>query len=453
MSGVDRSGPPPAGALRPFRAPPIERRTVAAQVPLFVVRIPRLPVVTAALVLRGAGETAVAAEQAGRASLTADALDGGTRRRSGTALAEALEAVGADASVSAGWDSTTALVSSPADRWGEGLDLLAEMVLAPGFPADEVDRSRDQALARVQQRANDPSALAADRSAALFYADGEAYGRPLGGTEASLTTLDRDALAQWADERYRPGSAGLVVVGDVDADEVEEVAAGVLAGWEGDAPVPPAPLGRPRFPERCVHVIHRPGSVQSELRLGHPGAARSVPDHAELTVANSVLGGTFGSRLNMNLRETRGFTYGVRSSFAFRRGPGPFTVSTAVDTGVTAQAVAEAMKEVERYHADGPTDDEVRSARDYIAGVFPLRLETTGRVAGRVAELFVHGLPDDDWTELRERIRGVDRDAAHTAFRRHVHPERLAVVVVGDADAVAPALEALDLGPVTVHDR
>lgn len=453
MNGVDRSGPPPAGPLRPFRAPPIERRVVAADIPLFVVRIPRLPVVTAALVLRGAGETAAAPGEEGRASLTADALDGGTKRRSGTALAEALEAVGADASVSAGWDSTTASVSSPADRWGEGLDLLAEMVLAPGFPAEEVDRSRDQALARVQQRSKDPSALAADRSAALFYADGERYARPLQGTDESLRALDRGSLASWAEARYRPGSAGLVVVGDVDADEVERVAGSILAGWEGAAPVPPAPLGRGRFPDRGVHVIHRPGSVQSELRLGHPGAARGIPDHAELVVANSILGGTFGSRLNMNLRETRGFTYGVRSNFAFRRGPGPFTVSTAVDTAVTAEAVSEAVKEVERYHRDGPTDDEVRSARDYIAGVFPLRLETTGRVAGRVSELFVHELPDDDWTELRERIRGVERAAAHAAIRRHVHPERLTVVVVGDADAVSGDLEALDLGPVTVHDR
>lgn len=452
MSDLDRTVPPAPGPLRPFHVPPIDRRVVAGGVPLFIVRMPRLPVVTSALVVRGAGEAAALPGEAGRAVLTADALDGGTRRRSGTALAQALEAVGADASVSAGWDSTTALASGPADGWKEALDLLAEMMLAPGFPEAEVERVREQALAQLQQRAKDPAALAADRAATLFYAEGEPYGRPLAGTEATLAGMGRDTLVTWAAERYRPGSAGVVVVGDIDADEVERVADGVLAGWEGQASPPPVPAGEPRFTTRTVHVIDRPGAVQSELRLGHPGAARSIADHAELVVGNAVLGGTFGSRLNMNLRETRGFTYGVRSGFAFRRGPGPFSITTAVDTAVTAEAVREVLGEVERYHADGPDDDEVRSARDYIAGVFPLGLETTGRVAGRVAELFVHELPDEDWTDWRDRVRRVERAGAHAAIRRYLRPEQLTVVVVGDADVVAPALEALEVGPVTVHD-
>lgn len=452
MSAVDRSGPPPAGPLRPFHVPPLERRVVGADLPLLTVHMPRLPVVTASLVLRGAGESALPVAEAGLASLTADALDGGTQRRSGSALAEALEAVGADAGVAAGWDSTTATVSGPADLWAEGLDLLLEMVLAPDFPADEVERCRDQALAQLRQRNDDPAALATVAAAALAYADGEPYARPLRGTRASLEAAGRAELVRWADERYRPAVAGLVVVGDIDAGEVERVAAELLAGWSGAAPLPPPPGGRARFGHRTLHLIHRPGSVQSEVRLAHPGATRSTPDHAALVVGNSVLGGTFGSRLNMNLREARGFTYGVRSGFAFRRGPGPFSVATAVDTAVTAEAVAEAVREVERYHRDGPTDDEVRSARDYLAGVFPLGLETTGRVAARVAQLFVHDLPDAAWTGYRDEIRGVQRDEAHAAIRRHLKPAELTIVVVGDADAVAADLEALELGPVTVHD-
>lgn len=451
--GPDRSGPPSPGPLRPFRVPPIRHLRLESGLPVSVVQVPRLPVVTAAFVFRGAGESGVDVGRAGLPSLTADALEGGTTRRSGTALAEALEAAGADASVAAGWDTTTASVSCLTDRWAEGLDLLAEMVLAPSFPEGEVDRSRNQALARIRQRAKEPSALAADRSAALFYADGEPYGRPLQGTEASVTPLDRSALQAFADAAYRPDGAALVVAGDVDADEVREVAEGILAGWTGGAAVPAPPEGRARFAERTVHVIHRPGSVQSELRLGHPGAPRVTPDHPSLVVANAVLGGTFGSRLNMNLRETRGFTYGVRSHFSFRRGPGPFTVSTAVDTDVTADAVREALGEIERFVAHGPSEDEVRSARDYIAGVFPLQLETTGRLAGRVAQLMVYGLPDDAWTRYRDDIRAVERDGAHEAFRRWVSPARLTVVVVGDAEVVTPALEALDVGPVTVHDR
>jgi zinc protease len=431
--------------------PDVERVRLEGGLPVHVIRLPRLPVVSAAFVFKGAGETAVAAAQAGRATLTAAALEGGTRKRSGTALAEALEEVGADVSVQAGWDSTVASVSCLTDRWADGLDLLAEMVLAPAFPEVEVDRARDQALAGIRQREKDPGALAAYRAAGLFYAPGEAYGRSARGDEASVSGLDREALVRFAADTYRPDGAGLVVVGDVDRDEVIEVAQGLLAGWEGAAPVPAAPSGQARFDHPTIHVVHRPGAVQSELRLGHPGAARSTADYSALVVANAILGGTFGSRLNMNLRESKGFTYGVRSSFGFRRGPGPFTVSTAVDTDVTAAAVREAVGELDRYVREGPTDDEVRSVRDYIAGVFPLRLETTGRVAGRLAELMIHELPDDAWTRYRDDIRAVDVGSAHEAARRHIHVDRLTTVIVGDADVVADELRALDLGPVTVH--
>ncbi|MBT8402238.1 MAG: insulinase family protein [Gemmatimonadetes bacterium] len=447
----DRTQAPEPGALRPFRVPGVHTRRLSNGLELHVVPLPRLPVVTAAFVFPSGGETGIPRAQAGRAALAAQALEGGTRRRSGTALAEALEAVGADVGVSAGWDSAVASVSTLTDRWAEGMDLLAEMVLAPSFPDAEVERVRDQVLARIRQRSKDPSALAADRSIGFYFAADEPYGRPVRGTEATIEGLGPSDLRDWVERAYRPDGAGLVVAGDIDPDEAQAVLEPLVAGWEGRATIPEAPAGRARHEEAAVHIVHRPGSVQSELRLGHPGAPRAIPDHPALVVANSVLGGTFGSRLNMNLRESRGFTYGVRSGFAFRRGPGPFSISTAVDTDVTADAVREAVGELRRYVAEGPSEDEVRAARDYIAGVFPLRLETTGGVAMRVAELLVHDLPDDAWTRYREDIRAVDANAAHAAVRRHMQPDRLVCVVVGDAEKIAPGLEALELGPVTVH--
>ncbi len=450
-AALDRTRAPAPGALRPFHVPPAELRTLDNGLPVRMVSLPRLPVVTAALVLP-AGEAALSADRAGLAVLTANALEGGTRKRSGTALAEALEAVGADVSVHANWDATVAYLSCLADHFAEGLDLLAEMVLAPAFPEGEVERARDQALARIRQRAKDPSALAGDKAAELFYAEGEPYGRPSGGTEASIAPRTAAELADYARAYYRPSGGGLVVAGDVEHGEVEAWARSVFAGWEGAPPVEPGVAGRPRFRERTVHVIHRPGSVQSELRIGHPAVSRSTPDYPALVVANAILGGTFTSRLNLNLRETRGFTYGVRSGFAFRRGPGPFSVRTAVDTGVTADAVREAVGEVERYVLDGPSEAEVDAARDYVAGVFPLRLETTEQIAGRVAELVVHRLPEDAWTRYRDEIRAVTPAAATAALRRHVRPSELTIVVVGDADQVREPLESLELGPVHVHD-
>jgi zinc protease len=179
---------------------------------------------------------------------------------------------------------------------------------------------------------------------------------------------------------------------------------------------------------------------------------RKVAGYESLVVSLAVLGGTFSSRLNLNLREKHGFTYGIRARMGYRRGPGPFSISTAVDTGVTAAAVREIVGEVTRYVADGPDENEVVSARDYLAGVFPLRLETTGQVASRVGELLLFDLPPDTWAGYRDRIRAVTPDSAHAAAREHVRPDDLAICVVGDAEVVVPELEALELGPVEVRE-
>ncbi|HZD05038.1 MAG TPA: insulinase family protein, partial [Longimicrobiales bacterium] len=227
---------------------------------------------------------------------------------------------------------------------------------------------------------------------------------------------------------------------------------GHFADWVGDPPTRPDVDARPRSRERTVHVVHREGSVQSEIRIGHPGAPKTTPDYFPLLVANTVLGGAFTSRLNLNLREEHGFTYGVRSRFSFRRGAGPFSVSAAVGTDVTADAVREVVNELEGLVEDGPTEEETRAARDYIAGVFPLRLETTGQVAARVAELVVYGLPDDWHATYRDRVRAVEADSATEAVRRHIRPGEAQIVVVGDADAVTAPLEALGLGTVIIHE-
>jgi len=206
----------------------------------------------------------------------------------------------------------------------------------------------------------------------------------------------------------------------------------------------------PATRERRVWVVDRPGSVQSEIRVGHVGVERSNPDVYALSVLNTLLGGAFTSRLNLNLRERNGFTYGVRSRFSLRSRPGSFQVSTAVAGDVTAPAVREILGELERLVEEGPIDDEVVAARDYIAGVFPLRLESTGQVASRIVEQVVFGLPEDYHRTYRDRIRSVTTDEALEVGRRHVRPYEAQVVVVGAAEVVAPALEQLAVGPVEV---
>ena len=450
MEIQDRSKPPAPGRLRPFEPPPVVREPLANGLDLVLVPRPRLPLVTVML-LMDVGEAGIPAERAGLALLTGSALDGGTRHRDGAALAEALEGIGTSLGVSTGWDAASVSLTCPADRLDEAVALLAEVVLEPAFPGGEVERVRVGRLASIAQRKADPRSLADDEAARFVHAEGVPYGRPVGGTRESIGALDREELAAFASRAYAPGGGALIVVGDAEPSEVRALAARTFGGWTGRPPGAPALLApEPRYRERRIVLVNRPGAVQSELRLGHVGVPRSVPEHEALVILNAILGGSFVSRLNLNLRERNGFTYGVRSGFSFRRGAGPFTIGTAVGTEQTAAAVREAVHEVETLLDSGPTEEEVATARDYLAGVFPLRFESTAQVASRVAELVIHSLPDDHLATYRDRIREVSREAAWEAGRRHIRPGEFTLVVVGDAATVREPLEALDFGPVEV---
>ncbi|HEX9885103.1 MAG TPA: pitrilysin family protein [Longimicrobiales bacterium] len=448
---LDRFTPPVPGAVRSFDFPEVSRSSLSNGLEVWSAAAPRVPLVTLSLVLP-VGEAGVPQERAGALALTADALEGGTLRRSGTELAEAFERLGITFSAAAGWDGTSLSVTCLADRMERAVALLAEVAMEPAFPGDEVNRLREQSLSRIRQRLMDPSGFATDRAAALFYADEVPYARPVGGTEASVSDLTPEVLRSFWERCFRPRGAAVVAVGDLDTQALAGALEAAFGAWTGDAPSRPDFAPEPRADGRAVHVVHRPGSVQSELRIGHVGAPRDTPDYVPLAVANTVLGGSFTSRLNLNLRERNGFTYGVRSRFSFRRQAGPFTVSTAVGSDQTAPAAREVMAELETFARQGPTEEETATARDYIAGVFPLQLETTSQVAGRITEIVVYDLPEDWPTFFRDRVRSVTAQAAADAARRHIRPGSAQIVVVGDAEAVTSTLEAEGLGPVTVHD-
>ena len=444
--------PPQVGAIRPYEFPTIDRRRLSNGMDVRAVSQDTVPIVTAMVVLR-AGETAVAAGDSGLAVLTADALEGGTSRFSSTELARALEDVGASFGAATGWDSTTVAVSCHAEHLARAVPLLAEMIRRPAFEEAEFGRYRQQRLATAVQRRMNPSALAVDAHARFVFANGATYGRPLGGIEASLARLGADDARAFAARHYGPAEAAAVIVGNLDPAEAVAVLEEGLGGWQRRVEALPEPSARPRGRKRAVHVVNRPGSVQSQIRVGHVGVDRAVEDYFATIVLNLILGGSFSSRLNLNLRERHGFTYGVTSSFAVRRGPGPFAVSTAVDSAVTAAAVTEIFREIESIVAAGPNRDEVETARNYLAGVFPLRLETTGQIASRIAGMIVYGLGDDYYRRYRDRVGRVTRADVAAAARRHIRPAELCTVVVGDAGEVAGPLEKLDIGPVHVHDE
>lgn len=450
MNGPSRADVPSSGPVRSFDFPPVHARSLDNGLRIRSVQLVRLPVVTVLVVL-DAGEGLLGEERAGVAALTGDCLEGGTTNRSGVELAEALETIGAGLAVGTGWDSTTVSLSCMADRLDEAMGLLAEVLLQPTFPEDEVERIRGQRLAAIRQREMDPASIATIAARRLMYVDGVSYGRPSSGTAESVGTFSPAAARQFVEERYRPKGSGVVVVGDVDSGQVRSLVETHFGQWSGAAECQPQMWAEPRNRERGIVVVPRADAVQSEIRIGHIGQPRSTPDYFPLRVVNTVLGGAFTSRLNLNLREEHGFTYGVRSRFELRKGPGPWCVSTAVGTDVTAQAVKEAVSEITTLVADGPTEEEVGAARDYLAGVFPLQLETTGQIASRVAELLIYDLPDDYYANYRDRMRGVTLEETVEVARRCIRPDEMTVVVGGDAEEVQGPLEALGWGPVTVE--
>ena len=445
-----RADAPPPGAIRPYAFPAVEQGRLGNGMEVRVVHRVPFPIVTAMVVIR-VGETAAPEGSSGLAVLTGDALEGGTVHRTSRQLAKEMEAIGASFGVAAGWDSTTAALSCMADHLPAALPLLAEMVRAPAFTATDFERYRAQRLAAAAHRRMDPASLAADAHARFVFAEGDTYARPLAGTASSVGGLGPGDAHAFVAANYGPSQATLVVAGDIEPAEALALAELSFGGWSREAGPAPQPRVSARGPGRSVHLVHRPGSVQSEIRVGHVGVARSVEDYFPLVVLNLTLGGSFSSRLNLNLRERNGFTYGVRSSFATRRGPGPFVVSTSVENAVTGAATEEIFREIEGIVEVGPTGEEVAAATSYLAGVFPLRLESTGQIASRVAEMVVYDLPGDYYGTYRDRVRQVTREQAAESARRHIRPDALCTVVVGDADEVAGSLEALGIGPVVVH--
>ena len=446
---LDRSHPPGPGPRRPFNFPPIERFALPNGLPVLMARTDGFPVVTVGLILPAAG-VHEPPERAGLASLVAALLESGTERRTAAEIAEAFEGLGVQFGVGTGWDATQAEMTSLASRSAAGIDLLAELVRTPAFPGVEVDRVRKEHIAEILQRRAEPRGLANEAAARYIFSPSSPFSRPLGGTATTLDGLTHEDIAAFHGARYTPFGAVIVIAGNVEPEEARDLAARAFGDWAGPASETPVVPVEPASTTRRVVLVDRPGSVQSEIRVGQVGVPRSTPDYFPLVVMNTILGGAFTSRLNMNLREKQGFTYGVSSGFAMRRHAGPFLISTAVQTEVTAPALTEILREVEGVREAPVTPEELEDARNYLAGVFPLRLQTTEGVASRLAELALFDLPPDYFDDYRDRILAVDVEEVHRVAQERIRPAELSIVIAGDAATIRGPVEALSLGPVEV---
>lgn len=443
---IDRSRPPAPDEPRSFHFPAVTRQRLPGGLQIVALPMDRVPLLYLGLLVP-AGSLYEPADLPGLASLTGELLDEGTRQRDATGIAAAVEGLGGRLSTGADWDVGYASMMLLAHHREPGLDLLAEIATEATFPSDEVERLRRETLTRLIQRRDRPSSLADERLSRALYGDGP-YGLPRQGTESSLGRCDRERILELYHQSYHLSEATLVAVGDLDLDALIRQTEALL-DRRGDA-LPPRPrkVTPPPRTGITVHLVDRPGAAQTELRVGHVGVERTHPDYVALVVTNVILGGKFTSRINLSLRERHGYTYGATSRFRARLGPGPFLVSTAVATDVAGPATREILHEMRRMREEEPSAEELDDTKSYIGGVFAYTLQSIGGLAQRLETIATYGLDDDYYETYPERVRAVTRRDVATVARRHLHPDRAAVVAVGPAETLGPQLEAL--GPVDV---
>jgi zinc protease len=449
MAAIDayKSLPQPGPAPK-FALPPFKRAKLSNGLELIVVERHELPLVAMNLVFP-VGRAIDSNESAGLASMTTSVWDEGTKTRTAEQTADELGRIGATVGFSSGWDTTSARLFSLKRHLPAALEIYADMLINPIFPQSELEREKKMALSRLLQARNEPTALAQLAIGPALYGEKNPYGQPALGTTKSIESIDRDMLVKFY-KQCRPNGAALIAVGDITADELKKELEKAFAGWTSEQSPKMAADAFPIPPTRPTRIvlIDKPGAAQSVITVARLGAMRDSPDYYSLNVMNAMLGGQFMSRLNMNLREDKGYTYGARSAFEWRvHAPGPFVASSSVKTDVTAAALAEFLKEIDGIRgAKAIAADELDASKDYLTRGFPGEFETASQIAQRLETLVEFHLSDDYYNTMIPKLKAVTAAEALAAAKKYIHPDALSIIVVADREKVEKSLSELPVG-------
>jgi predicted Zn-dependent peptidase len=447
----DRSKPPVPGPPPPLRLPPIQKQALTNGLRVWIVEHHEVPLVQANLIVT-AGSGADPADLFGAASFAAAMLDEGAGTRSAPALAEAIESLGAELATASSFDASAVRLSVPVKSLEPALALMADVVQRPTFPEDELERLRKERLTALVQARDDPESIVEFGFPRIVFGPAHRYGTVGMGTERTLKAMTREYLERFYREHFRPENAALIVVGDVTPASVLPALEQTFGGWKAAAPGAPTPgvAAAPQLTRRQVVIVDKPGAAQSQIRIGLVGVPRSTPDYTTLQVLNTILGGSFTSRLNSNLREKHGYAYGAFSTFEMRLAPGAFYATAGVQTDKTAEATREFFNELQGIRQT-VGEEELERAKNYLALGFPAEFETTGDLARKLEELIVYRLPEDTFSTFIDRVRKVTADGVRKAALRYIQPDKMAVVVVGDRKVIEAPIKALNLGPFTMQ--
>ncbi len=441
---VDRSRLPVPGKTPPFHFPAIERSTLSSGLRVWSVRHTSIPVATVMLLVRrGSADDPPGKE--GLAAITADMLDEGTGALSSIEIHEKLARIGAQLDSDIGPDATLFTITVLSRFLQPAVSLLADIVVRPTLREEDFARVRQLRLHRLMQL-KDMAGAVADRAFMRLLYGQQPYGHTPLGNEASLTAITVDDVRAFHAANVRPGDATLVVTGDCLHAEVEALAASFFDGWTAGTGTPLPVVGELPTPPR-LNVIPRPGAPQSELRIGHVGVARNTPDYHALVAANMVLGGQFVSRINLNLREEKGFTYGARTSFDFRRLPGPFSLQVSVQTAATVEAIHESMHEIAAIRDARPVSvDELSLGVAALTRGYARNFETAEQLARAATQLALYDLSGNYFDEFVSRVEAVTVDDVTRVAQHYLSPDRLTTLIVGDYSVVSRGLLTLKLG-------
>jgi zinc protease len=443
-----RKDPPKAGEARALKLPEPTSFQLPNGLTVLVNERPGLPIVSANLVVK-TGSGANPPDKPGLANFTAAMLDEGAGPRSALQIADEVARLGGSLTTGSTMDASQVSASSLQRTFPQMLDLLVDVVRRPSFPAEELERQRASRLASLVQQRENANAVASTVMAAVLYGPAHPYGYTELGTEPSNKAMTRDDLQKFWAQNFVPNNAALVVSGNIKVGELRPLVEKAFADWQKGTPAENA-VGTPATTPARLVIVDKPGAPQTQVRVVSIGVPRNTPDYEALRIMNESLGGLFSSRINLNLREAHGYTYGASSQFVFRRSAGPFLVASGVRTDVTGPAVAEILKELNGIRDAELSPDELALAKDSLVRSLPSEFETSGRVTASTTNIFVYDLGLDQFSKLPARLTAVDAAAVKAAAQKYIVPANMRVVLVGDRAKTAAQLRSLALGAAEI---
>jgi zinc protease len=449
---LDRTKQPPPGPSPMLRVPTWTKTQLSNGATLIVSERKGLPLVSFSIAFVGGSNQFETSGKRGVASLATSMMTEGTTTKTGDQLSDALQLLGTNVNANVGGEDGSVGFVSTTQNFDATLAILADMMLNSTFPADALERLRGRTLVGLTQAKDQPAVVSAQVFSKIVYGEAHPYGQRV--TEASVKSITRDDIIAFQKAYFLPGRAIITVVGDISAIKAKASIEKGLAAWSkaGDKPS----FEYPKLPElqaSKIYLVDKPGAAQSVVNIGLPGPPRNTPDYFALQVLNTILGGQFQSRLNANIREQKGYSYGVNSGFAYGKGPGSFRAGGAIVSTKTDLALIEFMKEFKGVNGERPvTDEELKTAKESLIQGLPARFASVSAISNSITSLVLQGLPDDYYQNYAKNVSAVTKEDLARVARKYIDMDHLYIVIVGDRSLIEGPLKAANIAPITILD-